>query len=105
MSFGLTQGMVKRMADPETSPSDDLWNETPVLQVVMLKEIVSNKNGQQSNRKRGAVSDGHHYVQVMFTTQLNGLIDSGSVKRNTLIKITKMTLNVMQDKRSVCVSS
>ncbi|KZV96204.1 hypothetical protein EXIGLDRAFT_765581 [Exidia glandulosa HHB12029] len=99
MSTELSQGIVKSMGDTQLPATDDLWTQSPTLQVVMLKDIVSNKSGQQSNRKRGAVSDGLHYIQVMFTTQLNDLIDQGKISKYTVIKVKKMTLNVMQEKR------
>jgi len=101
MSHELTQDIVLKMADPSVGNNDPIWKSQPILQVVMLKQITSNKTSQVQERKRGAVSDGKHYVQVMFTTQLNDLIEEDQLQRLSIIKIKHMTCNIMQDKRWV----
>ncbi|KAH7107596.1 replication factor-a protein [Auriculariales sp. MPI-PUGE-AT-0066] len=99
----LTQDIVLRMADPATTNDDPLWKSDPVVQVVMLKEIQSNKTNQSQERKRGAVSDGKHYVQVMFTTQLKDIMEQEQLQRNCIIRIKHMTCNVMQEKRLIVI--
>jgi replication factor A1 len=47
------------------------------------------------------VSDGEHFIQAMLATQLNSLVKDETIKKNSIINVTKMTCNFVQDKRCV----
>jgi replication factor A1 len=53
------------------------------------------------DRYRIIVSDGEHFIQAMLATQLNHLVNDESIKKNTIVNVTKMTCNYVQDKRCV----
>ncbi|EJD53132.1 replication factor-a protein [Auricularia subglabra TFB-10046 SS5] len=101
MTIELTSGAIARMCDTTLPADDPVWKTEPILQVVQIKEIVSNKNGGSSNRRRGLVSDGRNYAPVMFTTQLNQQIEEGKLGRNAVVRVKSMTCNTMQEKRLI----
>ena len=60
----------------------------PVLQVIDVKKIgAANAGPTAADRYRLVLSDGENYQQAMLATQLNDLVLSGGVKKNTVIRV------------------
>lgn len=51
-----------------------------------------------NNRYRAIVSDSQTFIQAMFATQLNPLVESNEVQKNALMKITEYTVNAVKDR-------
>ena len=49
------------------------------VQVLEMKRVDSKQQGNAPVRYRLIISDGQHYTQAMLATQLNGLVDDGSL--------------------------
>ena len=54
------------------------------VQVLEMKRVDSKQQGNAPVRYRLIISDGQHYTQAMLATQLNGLVDDGSVRGRPL---------------------
>lgn len=74
----------------------------PILQVVDLKQIVSNKPNE-GPRYRLSVSDGSHFLQAMIATQLTSLVTDGSLQLNAVIRMIDYILQDVKDKRIIIV--
>jgi replication factor A1 len=48
---------------------------------------------------RVILSDGVNYIQSMLATQLNKMVDSKEIDKNTLLKLTGFATNVVSDRR------
>ncbi|KAJ7727659.1 hypothetical protein DFH07DRAFT_999835 [Mycena maculata] len=46
----------------------------------------------------GIVSDGEHFIQAMLATQLNQLVQDEEIGKNTVVNITKMMCDFVQEK-------
>lgn len=73
----------------------------PVFQVLHVKKVSG--TGPQTDRYRLILSDGSHFIQAMLATQHNHLLESSTVQKNTLIKLTSFALNMVQDRRLVII--
>ena len=45
--------------------------------------------------------DGINYTQSMLATQLNHMVEDGELKKYTIVKVEKLSCNIVQSKRSV----
>ena len=96
----LSTGSVKGLVNAE--PGDnDLWEADHVLQLASVKKIGPAREGQGPDRYRIVLSDGVNYTQSMLATQLNHLVEDGELKKNTIVKVEKLTCNMVQGKRCV----
>ena len=59
------------------------------VQVLEMKRVDSKQQGNAPVRYRLIISDGQHYTQAMLATQLNGLVDDGSVRGRPLAPRTR----------------
>ena len=60
----------------------------PVLQVIDVKKIAAANAGPGTpERYRLVLSDTENYQQAMLATQLNDLVVSGAIKKNTIIRV------------------
>ncbi|KAL5511367.1 STE23_2 [Sanghuangporus vaninii] len=83
-----------------TSPGDSgLWEVGHVFQLVSLKKIGAAREGSVPDRYRIVISDGINYTQAMLATQLNHMVEDGELKKNSIVKVEKLTCNVVQSKR------
>lgn len=94
----LSKGIVLRLLDTEDT-SEELLNSKPVLQILSVKKIGPPPGPNTSDRYRVIVSDGEHFLQAMLATQLNGLIEDNVFVKNSIVRITQFTCNMVQDKR------
>jgi replication factor A1 len=56
-------------------------------------------NAGQIDRYRVIFSDGDYYIQAMLATQLNEFIVNQSVTKNSIIRLSKLSVNQSQGKR------
>ncbi|KAJ7481204.1 hypothetical protein B0H11DRAFT_2024671 [Mycena galericulata] len=86
-------------------PSDtSLFDSPHTLQLLSLKHVNSNATSTV-DRYRIIISDGEHFIQAMLATQLNNLVQENEIRKNTIVNITKMTCNFVQDKRLLIILS
>ena len=81
----------------------------PVVQIVNTKKITgapataaagSNNAAAVPERYRLILSDGEHYCQGMLATQMNPLMQSGEITKNSIVKLNKFVFNnVAADKK------
>ncbi|KAF7363822.1 Replication protein A subunit [Mycena sanguinolenta] len=84
------------------APEDtSLFEASHILQVLSVKSV--NSPNSNVDRYRIIVSDGEHFIQAMLATQLNSLVKEGNIKKNTIVNVTKMTCNFVQDKRLLII--
>ncbi|KAJ6502115.1 hypothetical protein C8R45DRAFT_861868 [Mycena sanguinolenta] len=84
------------------APEDtSLFDNTHTLQVLSVKSV--NSPNSNVDRYRIIVSDGEHFIQAMLATQLNPLVKEGDIKKNSIVNVTKMTCNFVQDKRLLII--
>ena len=103
----LTKGAIMRLATCDDD--DDLFNSGVVLQALSVKSINEGKEGKQgekpapkpgqAERLRIILSDGEWFMQAMLATQLNELVDTGTIVKNSVVTIEKMICNVIAGKQ------
>ncbi|KAL0074868.1 putative replication factor-A protein 1 [Phycomyces blakesleeanus] len=70
-------------------------NNLPVVQVINIKRIPT----ATGLRYRLVISDGNHFMQAMLSAAQGGLIESGQIDKNSIIKILKSNPNSLQGRR------
>ncbi|KAJ7172077.1 hypothetical protein C8R46DRAFT_1215943 [Mycena filopes] len=86
-------------------PGDSsLFDATHTLQLLSVRLVNSNATSTV-DRYRIIVSDGVHFIQAMLATQLNNLVKDEQIKKNSIVNVTKMTCNFVQDKRLLIILS
>lgn len=99
MNRQLTKGAVLKLHEDQKEDIPDL-----VLQVLSLKPVgVPNARAATAGpqRWRLMISDGTHFITAMLSTQLNHLIDEGSMQRMCIVKLPSYTINMVGDRRVV----
>ncbi|KAJ7709439.1 hypothetical protein B0H17DRAFT_998734 [Mycena rosella] len=79
-----------------------LFDATHTLQLLSLK-LVNSNSASAVDRYRIIVSDGEFFIQAMLATQLNPLVQNEQIRKNTIVNVTKMTCNFVQDKRLLII--
>ncbi|KAI8982961.1 putative replication factor-A protein 1 [Pilobolus umbonatus] len=92
----LTQGCIKAIYDGETE-SPLLAN--PIVQVINIKAVAANGG----TRYRVIVSDGTNFMQAMFASQLTTVVDEGTLKRNSIIRLTEFLCNELQNRKILMI--
>ena len=94
----LSEGALKRLVSAESGDSE--WEAGHILQILSLKKIATaNPQSSAPDRYRLIVSDGLNYSQAMLATQLNYMVDEGQLQKNTVVKLERVTCNVVSNKR------
>ena len=97
-------GIAAIFGDHKNHPS---YN-APTVQIVNTKKITgapataggSSNNAAVPERYRLILSDGEHYCQGMLATQMNQLMQSGEITKNSIVKLNKFVFNnVAADKK------
>ncbi|KAJ6618842.1 replication factor-A protein 1 [Mycena sp. CBHHK59/15] len=84
------------------APGDSsLFDATHRLQLLSVRLVTSNTTAV--DRYRIIISDGIHFIQAMLATQLNDLVRDNEIRKNTIVNVTKMTCNFVQDKRLLII--
>merc|ERR1719198_976992 len=60
-------------------------------------------NSGQSERFRLVVSDGGHHQQSMLATQLNSLINDGSLEKFSVLQLNEYIVNSVQQKKVLII--
>mmetsp|Transcript_2349 Transcript_2349/g.3412 ORF Transcript_2349/g.3412 Transcript_2349/m.3412 type:complete len:645 (+) Transcript_2349:183-2117(+) len=68
----------------------------PTVQIINIKSVGNKNTG--SDRYRLILSDGEHYCNGMLTTQLNGLIHSGEITQDCLVRVDEYMINKIQNR-------
>ena len=90
----LTAGAVTRLNDNDTSGQ-------PAVQIVDHKILVASGGG--SNRHRLVISDGQHFMHAMLVTQLNYLVDSGTIRLHCVLALNECIVNLVQGRMVVII--
>jgi len=88
----LTRGAIQQMVNNNASIK-------PRLQILDIKKIVTKEQG---TRFRLVLSDGDFYMQGMMSSQMQHLVDNGSMQKFTVIHITEFVCNTIKNKK-ICV--
>jgi replication factor A1 len=98
----LSQGICTRLHNA-TPDDEELFNAEHTIQFVSIKKVLPTPNSSNpTDRYRMIISDGEHYVQAMLATQLNTLVEDGTIAKHSIAVIERLTCNYVQDKRLVC---
>jgi replication factor A1 len=82
------------------SPDDEqLLNSPHILQVLSVKLLPQQPKPNTVDRYRIIISDGLNFIQAMIATQLNVLIAQDQIVKNSIIKVTRLTSNLVQGKK------
>ncbi|KAH8830283.1 hypothetical protein DL96DRAFT_1592292 [Flagelloscypha sp. PMI_526] len=91
----LTKNTVQTLLSIDNS-TEHLLDQEYTVQVLSLKLV---SNAGQIDRYRVIFSDGDYYIQAMLATQLNEFIVNQSVTKNSIIRLSKLSVNQSQGKR------
>ncbi|CAO1619237.1 unnamed protein product [Sympodiomycopsis kandeliae] len=103
MTQSLSAGCIDRMVRT-TDPSEAVPPEEAICQILSIKKIPATST-TTSDRYRVILSDGVHFAQAMLATQLRTLIESGSVDRNSVVRVTQYAANNVQGRRILILLS
>lgn len=93
----LTAGICARLY--AAMPGDqELFNASHTVQFLSIKKV-SSGNAGALDRYRIIVSDGINFLQAMLATQLNVMVNNGTIGKNTIAVIEKLTCNFVQEKK------
>lgn len=98
MAINLTEGAISLICKGDVTTDNHLM---PVLQVMDLKLVVSKQQQQQQHQQqrfRMVLSDGSRSQQGMLATQRNELVTSGLLQIGSVVRLTKFTCNVIQNR-------
>ncbi|CAI9740572.1 A 70 kDa DNA-binding subunit-like [Octopus vulgaris] len=94
MSYQLTSGALQTIINGENI-------EKPILQILSSKKIPSSAGAE---RYRLLLSDGQlSYSSVMLATQLNPMMEDGSLDNLSVIKLNKFLCNIIQNDKKVII--
>jgi replication factor A1 len=93
--MSLTARAVQNLVRNDGQQSDPSF--LPTVQIIKLIKV-GNANG---DRYRAVLSDGHNFVQGMLATQLNGLVTSGQIADNTIVRVRDYMNNLIQDRNVI----
>jgi replication factor A1 len=99
LMYQLTSGSCVRIHNA-TSQDDPVFNDNHVLQILSIKPI-SPPAPNAVPRFRIILSDGLHYVQAMLATQLNQYVQDQQIQKHSIIQVSKMSCNTVQNKQYV----
>jgi replication factor A1 len=99
--IALTTGICQRLQE---SAEDDLtpYDTEPIVQFLSVKKVVGQNNNP--DRYRAVMSDGQYWVQSIFATQMNHLVEEDLVGKNAIVRLDKFSCNHVQGKRCVACS-
>lgn len=69
----------------------------PTVQILSIKKV--GQSGNTVDRYRVIVSDGEYFLQAMLATQVNKLVEDGTLMKNSVVVIDKFTCNYVQEKK------
>ena len=95
----LSTGSLKQLLTATDDTNSDLWDAGYVFQILSLKKIATARDGSGADRYRLIVSDGAVYSQAMLATQLTHMIEEEKLRKNTIIKVDRLTCNSVSNKR------
>ncbi|KAG0697017.1 hypothetical protein DFH29DRAFT_812337 [Suillus ampliporus] len=99
----LSSGICRRLNEAPQEEIDQLASGHTV-QLLSIKKVAPTSNSTTAtDRYRIIISDGVHFVQAMLATQLNDLVTTGEINKNTVVIIDKLACNFVQDKRLIII--
>ncbi|KAJ7608110.1 replication factor-A C terminal domain-containing protein [Mycena polygramma] len=102
----LTAGSCIRLHNAASNAS--LFDATHILQILSIDGGGSNTTSNNSNNGspyRLSVSDGEHVMQAMLATQLDYFVMENLIKNHTVVNVTKMSSNVVENRRLITILS
>lgn len=97
MSFtidSLSKDSISTLVNMKSSNSDASFK--PVLQILSLKNMGPGSNREGQDRFRVILSDGTHFIQGMLATQLKGVVDSGELQQDSIVRVNDFMNNNIQ---------
>lgn len=92
MSLDLSTGFIDEL---QSKTVDELKQSQPVLRITNLKYIPP----KSTARRTATVSDGQHDALMIFSTELNELVDSKEVAVDVVIQVTNLDIRDHSSKR------
>lgn len=71
----------------------------PTVQILSIKKVGQSGTGNTVDRYRVIVSDGQYFLQAMLATQVNKMVEDGTLTKNSVVVIDKFTCNYVQEKK------
>ena len=100
-SYTLSEGSIERIHNAP-GPDDDIFNSSPTVQILSLKKVPTREGTVNTNapdRYRLIISDGKLFSQAMLATQLTPLVEDNQLGKGSIVKLEKVTCNVVQGKK------
>lgn len=95
----LSSGICRRLNEAPEEEIEHLASGHTV-QLLSVKKVAPLANSATpTDRYRIIISDGVHFVQAMLATQLNDLVTTGEINKNSVVIIDKLACNFVQEKR------
>ena len=95
----LTGGVLDKLMSAEPG-DEELWTSGPTMQIINVKKV-SSPQSTGPDRYRVIISDGTKFAQSMLATQLSHMVEKNELKKFTIVKVKRLTLNLVQSKRCV----
>ncbi|ESQ39667.1 hypothetical protein EUTSA_v10000781mg [Eutrema salsugineum] len=106
MAANLTAGAVAKMLNGAVSSEAEM---VPILQVTDLKLIQSKLKQSRQNqdlsqeRYKLSLSDGYKTQEGMLNTNMNTLVNQGTIQVGSILRLTRFVCNLIQHRRIVMV--
>lgn len=97
--FSLSPDICSKLADPDQELNEEFFAMKPIVQVLSVKKTNPNATAATLDRYRIIISDGVKFINAMLATQLNSLVDDGTLGRFVVIQVEKFAINRVQNKR------
>jgi hypothetical protein len=92
----LTAGLCDQIAS-STDFENPVWNTSHTVQILHAKAIGTSNQ----TRWRIAISDGAEVVQGIVATQLNPLLEESRAIKGSIVRVQRLRINPINDKRCV----
>ncbi|KIP12317.1 hypothetical protein PHLGIDRAFT_124212 [Phlebiopsis gigantea 11061_1 CR5-6] len=100
----LTKGICQRIHNArEGEENDQATNSHPTMQILSIKKVGQTTGQNATDRYRVIVSDGEYFLQAMLATQINALIESGDLTKNSIVVVDKCTCNPVADGKKLLI--
>lgn len=96
MAAQLTPNAIKSMFE-----NQNLEIENLTVQVISLKSVGVTNVASAPERWRIIISDGQMFITAMLATQLNHFVQSGQIKKHSILRIPSYTVNLIGSRHVV----
>jgi len=97
--MSLTANAIRQLYNMAGAVDNPAFN--PVLQVIHLKKIEQKNGGDE--RWKVILSDGTNFCSGMCATQLNHLVNNGTITQNCILCVNDFIVNIMASGQRICI--